>query len=84
MYHISAATAAVVFKGQFSAMTWAVIWCQFGQQQAARQQEAVNRAQVTGTFYPDGVHFDPLPLLLHPMTSVSQNYNLAWVSEWKI
>ena len=27
-------------------MTWALIWCQFGQQQAARQQEAVNRALV--------------------------------------
>ena len=26
-------------------MTWALIWCQFGQQQAARQQEAVNRAR---------------------------------------
>ena len=33
-----------MFKGQFSAMTWSLIWCQFGQQQAARQQEAVNRA----------------------------------------
>ena len=43
-------SAAVVFKGQFSAMTWALIWCQFGQQQAARQQEAVNRAPVPPAF----------------------------------
>ena len=32
-------------------MTWALIWCQFGQQQAARQQEAVNRAQEKGAWW---------------------------------
>ena len=45
MYHVS---LSVVFKGQFSAMTWALIFCEFGGQQIARHA-AGGREQGSGS-----------------------------------